>query len=194
MLEALLQPLRPFSACHALYNSYPETSLWRIDGEHSDDDSSDSDGGPGFFDGINDNPTPEQFLVAFARNPEKKKDDRIENDYPLSDGGQNEDDPFDGKENYGILLEPTKKKNESGSKGKQKRQERMAGLNTTSSPATVSSTTPSNFSKVDTTLPISELKERFPMFLEAETCTVDIKEGQMLFLPAGWFHEVNCRK
>lgn len=49
---------------------------------------------------------------------------------------------------------------------------------------------PSNFSKVDPSLPASELQERFPMFLEAEACTVEVKAGQMLFLPAGWFHEV----
>lgn len=51
--------------------------------------------------------------------------------------------------------------------------------------------TPSNFSKVDPALPREELAERFPLFLEAVSCTVDVKKGEMLFLPAGWFHEVS---
>lgn len=53
--------------------------------------------------------------------------------------------------------------------------------------------TPSNFSKVDPALPREELAERFPLFLEAVSCTVDVKKGEMLFLPAGWFHEVSRR-
>eukprot|EP00903_Cladosiphon_okamuranus_P005482 g5466.t2 len=50
---------------------------------------------------------------------------------------------------------------------------------------------PANFSKVDPSLPRAELAKRFPLFLEAECCTVEVKAGQMLFLPAGWFHEVS---
>ena len=49
---------------------------------------------------------------------------------------------------------------------------------------------PCNFSKVDPSLPRAELAERFPLFLEAESCAVEVEAGQMLFLPAGWFHEV----
>ena len=50
---------------------------------------------------------------------------------------------------------------------------------------------PSNFSKVDPALPRAELAERFPLFLEAESCTVEVEAGQMLFLPSGWFHEAS---
>ncbi|CAM9284058.1 unnamed protein product [Pylaiella littoralis] len=49
---------------------------------------------------------------------------------------------------------------------------------------------PSNFSRVDPSLPRAELAERFPLFLGAESCTVEVEAGQMLYLPAGWFHEV----
>lgn len=51
--------------------------------------------------------------------------------------------------------------------------------------------TPSNFSKVDPALPREELAKRFPLFLEAVSSTVEVKKGEMLFLPAGWFHEVS---
>lgn len=53
-----------------------------------------------------------------------------------------------------------------------------------------SKSAPANFSRVDPSLPRAELAERFPLFLEAESCTVEVKAGQMLYLPAGWFHEV----
>lgn len=50
---------------------------------------------------------------------------------------------------------------------------------------------PSNFSRVNPALPRSELAERFPLFVEAQECTVEVTAGQMLYLPAGWFHEVS---
>ncbi|CAN0299517.1 unnamed protein product, partial [Hapterophycus canaliculatus] len=50
---------------------------------------------------------------------------------------------------------------------------------------------PANFSKVDPSLPRAELAERFPLFLGAESRTVEVEAGQMLYLPAGWFHEVS---
>ncbi|CAN0548423.1 unnamed protein product, partial [Ectocarpus sp. 8 AP-2014] len=57
-----------------------------------------------------------------------------------------------------------------------------------------SKSAPVNFSRVDPSLPRAELAERFPLFLEAESCTVEVEAGQMLYLPAGWFHEVReCR-
>lgn len=51
---------------------------------------------------------------------------------------------------------------------------------------------PANFSRVDPSLPRAELAKRFPQFVEAECCTVEVEAGQMLYLPAGWFHEVRC--
>jgi ribosomal protein L16 Arg81 hydroxylase len=51
---------------------------------------------------------------------------------------------------------------------------------------------PSNFSLVDTSLPMDEIRMKFPSFPDAygRSCTVTVKEGQMLYIPAGWFHEV----
>ena len=54
--------------------------------------------------------------------------------------------------------------------------------------------TPSNFSRVDT-MGMSEefIAQTFPLFTKAQKRkhTVTLKAGQMLYLPAGWFHEVH---
>jgi hypothetical protein len=51
---------------------------------------------------------------------------------------------------------------------------------------------PSSFSKVVTSLSDDLLKEKFPKYLEARgrELNVTLNEGEMLYLPCGWFHEV----
>lgn len=49
---------------------------------------------------------------------------------------------------------------------------------------------PLNFSRVDTILDKTSLKTHFPLFEKARKASVDIAAGEMLFLPASWFHEV----
>ncbi len=49
---------------------------------------------------------------------------------------------------------------------------------------------PVSFSHIDTTLDEAVLRERFPEFLTVAPLFCDISAGQMLYLPAGWFHEV----
>ncbi|GMH42361.1 hypothetical protein BSKO_10280 [Bryopsis sp. KO-2023] len=50
---------------------------------------------------------------------------------------------------------------------------------------------PSNFSKVDLSLSRKALKKKFPKFpRDAACCCAEVEEGNMLYLPAGWFHEV----
>jgi hypothetical protein len=62
---------------------------------------------------------------------------------------------------------------------------------------------PVNFSRIKTTqIPIlkddkqlreQELQERFPLYVEKaapSALEITVKAGEMLFLPAGWFHEV----
>lgn len=60
-----------------------------------------------------------------------------------------------------------------------------------------SSDPPDNFSRVDTDLPDTVLQEKFPAFaaLKQRGAAVDVvlKAGQMLYIPAGWFHEVRSR-
>jgi hypothetical protein len=60
---------------------------------------------------------------------------------------------------------------------------------------TTTSSRPDNFSNVDTSLSPSQLKDQFPQYLEAakSAITVTLKEGEMLFIPAGWFHEVKSQ-
>eukprot|EP00981_Chlorochromonas_danica_P006199 scaffold1307_cov166-Ochromonas_danica.AAC.21 len=51
---------------------------------------------------------------------------------------------------------------------------------------------PVSFSRVNTRLPDDVLEKEFPKFLAARSrgVTVTVREGEMLFIPAGWFHEV----
>lgn len=51
---------------------------------------------------------------------------------------------------------------------------------------------PKNFSRIDTSLPTELLQASFPLYLEAKkhAITVTIKAGEMLYIPCGWFHEV----
>ncbi|RYH13837.1 hypothetical protein EON65_34710 [archaeon] len=56
-------------------------------------------------------------------------------------------------------------------------------------------TMPDNFSRITNSLPPSQLQSNFSLFLEAlpHKVTVDLKEGEMLYIPAGWFHEVQSK-
>ena len=50
--------------------------------------------------------------------------------------------------------------------------------------------TPMNFSLVDITKSPEERRKLWPRFEEAVALECEVKEGEMLFLPAGWFHNV----
>lgn len=51
---------------------------------------------------------------------------------------------------------------------------------------------PPSFSKIGSVLrPSDEIASEFPKFLHACALIADIHEGEMLYLPAGWFHEVH---
>lgn len=56
---------------------------------------------------------------------------------------------------------------------------------------------PFNFSRVDTSLPEQELRSRFPLYWESlqrgAAVEVVLRAGEMLYIPAGWFHEVRSR-
>ncbi|KAL4437367.1 hypothetical protein ABPG75_004506 [Micractinium tetrahymenae] len=50
---------------------------------------------------------------------------------------------------------------------------------------------PESFSRVDLHLPDAQLKRQFPLFPgKAAALECEVQAGQMLYLPAGWFHEV----
>eukprot|EP00048_Salpingoeca_helianthica_P023096 m.22214 g.22214 ORF g.22214 m.22214 type:complete len:566 (+) comp8266_c0_seq2:131-1828(+) len=49
---------------------------------------------------------------------------------------------------------------------------------------------PVSFSKINTALPAREIARSFPRFAKARSIDVDVRAGEMLFLPSGWFHEV----
>jgi hypothetical protein len=54
---------------------------------------------------------------------------------------------------------------------------------------------PNNFSLVDLTLSDEDLKAKFPLFysIKNKKIEVTLKEGEGLFIPAGWFHEVKSK-
>lgn len=64
--------------------------------------------------------------------------------------------------------------------------------NESSEDATVKTDPPSNFSRVPTDASIEELKKNYPLYINAlkHSIEVTINAGEMLYLPAGWFHEV----
>lgn len=207
----------------------------------SGDSSSDSDGGPGFFDGINDNPSEEAFLAASAG---RKQGGRLS---PSSGAGVDKhagDDGSDWDGDRGANIAPLVEKRTGDENGGHidsaepattggksvERKETSVGSKARSSSnsstipcmsenagetgvlAEVPDGTakrkkseeqdedkesgkgapPANFSKVDPSLRRAALARRFPLFLEAESRTVEVEAGQMLYLPAGWFHEVSC--
>ncbi len=56
--------------------------------------------------------------------------------------------------------------------------------------ASSSEGSPLNFCKVDPNLSPSVLADKFPKFLQAKETFCEVNAGEMLYLPAGWFHEV----
>ena len=53
-----------------------------------------------------------------------------------------------------------------------------------------STETPAHFSRIDLCKSKQEIIDKFPQFKHAHCLTVTLKAGEMLYLPAGWFHEV----
>jgi mannose-6-phosphate isomerase class I len=54
-----------------------------------------------------------------------------------------------------------------------------------------SGTNPDNFCRVDLSKPDPEIRRDFPNFPgKGAAAVVEVKAGEMLYLPAGWFHEV----
>jgi hypothetical protein len=51
---------------------------------------------------------------------------------------------------------------------------------------------PDNFSEIDPSIldDKAELKKKYPKFIDAKSAFCTIEEGDMLYLPASWFHEV----
>ena len=49
---------------------------------------------------------------------------------------------------------------------------------------------PLNFSKINLYLPEKTIQEKFPKFNNVRGTSCEVKSGEMLYLPAGWFHEV----
>ena len=49
---------------------------------------------------------------------------------------------------------------------------------------------PDSFSPINPGLDKSVLEKEYPSFASCRQVTVELKAGQMLYLPAGWFHEV----
>lgn len=58
-------------------------------------------------------------------------------------------------------------------------------------PPAAPATQPPSFSRIDVSLPPRQLRSRFPLFPGIGSCLeCEVRAGQALYLPAGWFHEV----
>lgn len=64
-----------------------------------------------------------------------------------------------------------------------KRDEGIRGINNKSEPIP-------SFSRIDLSLPKNTLMSKFPQLRNTIQHSIEVREGQMLYLPAGWFHEV----
>jgi hypothetical protein len=50
--------------------------------------------------------------------------------------------------------------------------------------------TPPNFSRVDLSLPRERLDQEFPGFSDLVSISVEVKAGESIYIPAGWYHSV----
>ncbi len=93
------------------------------------------------------------------------------------------DNSEDEGEGEGLILEE-----------RSKADSRLASKAKAAAPLNVSSLVdkppPSNFSAIDTSRPKRDILKEFPLFKNAQPLDVEIRAGEMLYLPAGWFHEV----
>lgn len=80
--------------------------------------------------------------------------------------------------------------NNSSHKAQQQQQQQPKHKQQKQMPA-VSEPPPPSFSQVDLSLPEAQLRREFPRFPGVDAASVVVLQaGDMLFLPAGWFHEV----
>lgn len=152
--------------------------------EFSDESSEEEDEGPGFFD---DAPKDASETLLAAQAGRLKMALGVDNGSTYgkrsrngTSGGRDAPSGASGDEGEGV---PNGHKRSTG-----------LGSSATSSrsaDAVGKGGRPSNFSRVNPSLPRADLKEKFPLFLDAKGCKVEVKAGQMLYLPAGWFHEVS---
>jgi len=98
-------------------------------------------------------------------------EDTFVDDYVDSDEEEAEEEGEETEEKDEVVNNNSNKRHKTGAEGKKKK--------ASSKPL------PKSFSTVDK----SNL-DRFPKFKQAKKLTCELKAGEMLFLPAGWFHEV----
>ena len=110
------------------------------------------------------------------------------------DGDDDDDDDDDDGEGLfggGSKRKSSSKKQSKKDKKKATQQKKgKAKKNSASDPNSNIYGLPNNFSRIDTSLSHSVLQQKFPTFLSATRAVCEVSQGQMLYLPAGWFHEV----
>jgi hypothetical protein len=122
--------------------------------------------------------------------------DGDEDDYQESDLEEDEDEEScDGKEADYLGLKRTRQGEADGGNSKKvKSNSTLDEENAVESDEeeSLSKKDPPSFSRVDTDASREVLEREFPLFLESESkgLTVTLGPGEMLYLPAGWFHEV----
>jgi hypothetical protein len=114
-------------------------------------------------------------------------DDYVDSDAPSSSDADDSDDA-DGDAQLQKHSHKQQKQQQKQQKQQQKQQARHGKQ--AAMPA-VSEAPPPSFSQVQLDLPEHELRQRCPRFPGlAAAAVVVLQAGDMLYLPAGWFHEV----
>jgi len=106
-----------------------------------------------------------------------------------NDDEGNDDDDFDNFDDFEDDEGGENKENKKAQKGGEEAEEEeteMVRIKDTDGGAAL----PQNFSKVDMGLPAEEREARWPLLQEASMVECEVRAGDMLFLPAGWFHNV----
>ena len=118
-----------------------------------------------------------------------------------SEQSEEEDDELRNEEEEAVALEPSVEDaianfvRSSQNSSKQSISEARSGQLLKRPRTSATDAEPLSFSRVDTALPETELAQLFPRFVEARRrrLEVSLQAGEMLFIPAGWFHEVRSQ-
>ena len=132
---------------------------------------------------------------AIEKAMEDALDAEMEDDFDDYDDDYDNDNDDDEEEDRINAIDPLKLPAYLKSENSGKRKEQNELNKDSKKVKTNDLKEPSNFSKVDTSLSNIELKKLFPKFIDVLNTKIDVvvKAGEMLYIPAGWFHEVKSK-
>ena len=101
--------------------------------------------------------------------------------------GDEDDEPFPDEAGFGDDFQDSDEdeEDEEGEEGEQK-----GGKDGKGGEGGRPAPHPPSFSRVDFTLPADELRARFPQLRRAHETRCELRAGDLLYMPCGWFHDV----